>query len=317
MAFGNAEAMIIIEEKRGKNFYKLVLSPAPFNGGLIQDYKGDLPNSYSGYKKGEILPFWFKNNSWKFLAKGSKEWMKKNMPKIRQKINDETNNNSGQNNGNWEEVILEHQALKQQRFMSYHKIKILQGSPENGSPQEVVLRLEHLPVIPIREIPKPGTGEIQIIGNSEPTKVNSGFNTRGYEGGKRFGTLIHYNGPLREIKDFNFHIRHNQCKQIQFGLNFYKVSEGEVVGLINPAPLVFEIGPQKDWIRHPIPQGIKIDSDILVTLDVLAMNGKKKNIQGLFLSQANSKFKSEENRNLKEKWDFWAGNFAFYLTVVQ
>ena len=57
----NADGLIVIEVNKGKTSRRIVLTKAPYDGALIQDYKNGEPNAWSGFLRDDLLLMQFKN----------------------------------------------------------------------------------------------------------------------------------------------------------------------------------------------------------------------------------------------------------------
>ena len=320
VSFTTSDGMLIVEESRkgigGVKTFKLMLTPAPFDGRLIQTYAAGKPNSFSSYPKGSILPFWFKNNKWVFLGKGKDAWMAKHMRMIIDHINTLVPVHIVEDPSLYA-VIQENQDLKATQFLPALEPYASRMSENESEATDLPTApsLQNLPLIKLRPSSN-SQGKLIKVGRPNPSKWNSGFSGRDKAIGMKFGTIIPYEGSATQVHDINIHIAYGLFKRAKFAVNCYKVEDDTVIGLLNEQPIHFEVDQvEKTWIKHKLePNQLIIDSDVLITLELINVEGNSRN-QGLFLSLGSLNNRSSENRTQPKDWPFWNGSFAFYLTV--
>ncbi|MEM7512897.1 MAG: M56 family metallopeptidase, partial [Bacteroidota bacterium] len=220
------DLLVVTQRKKGKpeNSVKLILSPAPYDGNLIQSYVDGVPNSYSWHPKGDVLELWYKEGEWVFLARGTIKESKKILPMVAEQLQNKEDWVSKENNPQWWETIQENIHIKGDRFFKQDKEELSTKLEKAGLPPYnaiVATNLASLPVLTdapdISQI-----GEGTIIGKNAPTQTSSGFNNpKKYLDGPggnttTFGTALPYSGAPVKVNQLNFHIRHNGYKRISF-----------------------------------------------------------------------------------------------------
>lgn len=317
------DILVVTQRKKGKheNSIKLILSPAPYDGNLIQSYMAGNPNSFSWHPKGDVLELWYKEGKWVFLARGTTKESRKILPMVAEKLQTEKNWVNRDTNPSWWEIIQENIHIKGDRFYQQDKEELSTKLEKAGLPSyntAVATNLASLPVLTdafeISQI-----GAETFIGKNAPTQTSSGFNNPkkyldGLEGkGTTFGTALTYSGTKIKVNQLHFHIRHNGYKRISFEANLYEIKGGRVTGRINPSPILFDVENIKNWVTAGLSSPVTISSDVLVTLKVVDGEAKGRSA-GLFLSHDDSSYASMEDLTGQKDWGIWEGNFSFYLS---
>ncbi|MEL6191342.1 MAG: M56 family metallopeptidase [Bacteroidota bacterium] len=317
------DILVVTQRKKGKpeNSVKLILSPAPYDGNLIQSYMDGVPNSFSWHPKGDVLELWYKEGKWVFLARGTIKESKKILPMVAEQLRTEEAWVNQETNPNWWRTIQENIHIKGDRFFQEEKKDLSARLGKAGLPSyntALATNLNSLPVL-IRSIEANSIKKGALIGKNAPTKTSSGFNNpKKYSGGlagdgTTFGTAITYSGSPVRVNQLHFHVRHNGYKRISFEANLYEINEGRVTGKINPSPILFGVENIKGWVTADLSTPVTISSDVLVTLKVVDGDAKGRSV-GLFLSHDDSSYESMEDLTGQKDWGIWEGNFSFYLS---
>ncbi len=317
------DILVVTQRKKGKaeNSVKLILSPAPYDGNLIQSYMDGVPNSFSWHPKGDVLELWYKDGEWVFLARGTIKESKRMLPMVAEKLQTEQKWVNQETHPEWWKIVQENIHIKGDRFFQEDKKELSERLEKVGLPSmntAVATNLNSLPVL--ASSPEANSlGKGAFIGKNTPTKTSSGFNNpKKYSGGlggngTTFGTALNYAGSPVKVDQLNFHIRHNGYKRISFEANLYEIKEGGVSARINPSPILFGVENVKGWVTADLGTPITISSDVLVTLKVVEGEAKGRSV-GLFLSHDDSSYKTMEELTGQNDWGIWEGNFSFYLS---
>ena len=308
--FETLDAMVIIEEsKKGswKKSKKLLLTPAPFNGVLVQDFLGGVPNAFSGYRAGEILPFWYKNGEWVFRFNAHKKWLQSVGPQIVKRMMDGDVITASNKDQQWQQIIDSHQAIKKKRFVLPPKHSVVTDLFSSIDSSVAVLPTQ------VVSVPTPKiTGTTKVLGRNNPTKTTTGFG--GSNGvGKIFGSVIPYQGPSVQVDAFHFHVRYKRYDTVNLALNFYKLAHGKVLGLLHATPFNATVALLDGWNQIDLPEStLFMDSDILVTMEII---GSQPTHGGMFLSWDKEPYREPIPLSGLNIGGIQETNFSFYLTV--
>ncbi|MEM8901079.1 MAG: M56 family metallopeptidase, partial [Bacteroidota bacterium] len=317
------DILVVTQQKKGKpeNSIKLILSPAPYDGNLIQSYMDGVPNSFSWHPEGDVLELWYKEGEWVFLARGTIKESKKILPMVAEKLQTEGDWVNQETHPTWWETIQESIHIKGDRFFQQDKEELSTKLENAGLPPyntALATNLASLPVLTnVAEVSPLST--VTVIGKNAPTQTSSGFNNPKKHSDKlggnetTFGTALTYSGSPVMVNQLHFHIRHNGYKRISFEANLYEIKEGRVTGRINPSPILFGVENSKGWVTAEMGAPLAISSNVLVTLKVMDGEAKGRSV-GLFLSHDDSSYESMEDLTGQKDWGIWEGNFSFYLS---
>ena len=308
--FETADAMVIIEEsKKGtwKKSKKLMLTPAPFNGVLVQDFWDGVPNAFSGYRAGEILPFWYKNGEWVFRFNAHEKWLQSVGPQIVRQMMDGQVTPASSEDQQWQQIIDTHQAIKKKRFVLPPKHSVVTDHLSSIDTSVAVLPTQ------VVSVPTPKiTGITKVLGRNNPTKTTTGFG--GSNGvGKIFGSVIPYQGPSVQVDAFHFHVRYKRYDTVNLALNFYKLVHGEVMGLLHATPFNATVALLDGWNQIDLPAStLFMDSDVLVTMEII---GSQPTHGGMFLSWDKEPYRDPIPFSGLNIGGIQETNFSFYLTA--
>lgn len=313
ITFQSPGAMIVIEERKGgTKSNKLMLSPAPYDGGLIHNFMHGKPNAWSGYEENDILPFWYKNDEWVLLGKGKNSWMRNHMREVVMQLREDDAMVNEEEHDLWWAVIETHQEIKTNRYWPRKYFESVREKEKITL--EKAPSLDELPLLDRASIAFSGSRR-RDIGRTKATKVSSGFSGFTEVRGTRFGTVLPFSGTRAKIEQIHIHLKMLSYKSLKLAVDFYKVKDGEVQGKINRKASVIEVSEDKGWSSHLLnDKDLIIDSDILVTLEILDAEGKGK---AIFLSLADDAYPSLERITGQNGWDLREGNYAWYLTVSE
>ena len=317
IAVEDSESMVIIEETKGsgKN-YRLVITKAPYDGKIVQSYLNGKPNSNSGdYQKNDVVYLWTVNGEWEFLgAKKRNKWMSKRMEKVMVKLSQGVLKPANEKDKSWQELVQSQQQVKTERFVATEVLYPAEKFTAIVKPAK--------PAIDWEAIPYQSGTPFEPVSNWK--KLGETIATRGVTAncpvgrGTKYGRVIK-NMPPSILKSFNFKIRTNQHKSIEFKLHLYQLINGEVSHTILKKPIQsgkVESAKNK-WVRMELSRNkIYAKGDILAVLEVDQIHGQKKN-GCLSICQSIGLYDNPLEDYRMEDLGFMNHNFAFYFTTQQ
>lgn len=317
---GPGDLMVVRQTKKGKEgkTTELLFTPAPYKGKLIQTYLDGKANSWSSHQKGEKLKFWFKDGEWVFLGRGTAKLERKLFPRISAKLQEMEEGTQLDENG-WI-TIQKYRGIMTERFLvdeaEESLLNLLDSDNTISEVNATSASKSALQSLPVLGIPTKAPNNATVsgfIGRKSPSKVCSGFSGRGSGKGTVFGTVLSMGKEPIQAEALAFHLNYNGYKRISFEANFYQIENGDVLGRIHSQPIEFHISDEENWVEIPLQdQSFLVDSDLLITLEIIDSSGKAKK-EGIFFTLDNSPYRSLEDITGQKDWGIWEGNFSFYL----
>ncbi|WP_170110540.1 M56 family metallopeptidase [Flavilitoribacter nigricans] len=316
------EDMIIIQEVKGGKTYRLVISRAAFDGGLIQTYLNGQPNSWSGIPAGENLYLWTVDGEWKFLAKGLDRWKQEKLEAVMIRLRDKKDTawqSIGSGDDQWSQFMASQEAFMARRFVPRTELPKW-GSEDDklSSPVAVPvpeLQLHELPVRTPHQSSNATNDPIERIGNDRVSRVNSGWSgTHGK--GMRYGVLINKPAGIDQLTSFQFHLAHNLCRNATLQLFFYEVEQGRPVYQLSTDPVYVETGDRTGWISKDLRDlDLHAEGDVLAVIEVISYEGNKREKGGLFFSQSSGGKNPSSELTGAYRWDFTFVPLAAYFEI--
>ena len=314
----DAESMVIIKHNKGyRKQYCLVITKAPYDGRIVQNYKNGKPNSWSGnYRKNDIVYLWTVDKRWEFLGDQNRDkWMAKRMDKIRTKLTQsDFLKPANEKDFFWQQLVQSQQHLKERHFVANNLLFEEDSRFDWVATPTPSINWEAIPyqaTRPLKPIDKWGK-----IGNSLVLTSTTSASCPARKGLK-FGKVFR-NMPHSILKSFNFKIHTNQHKRIDFKLHLYQLVNGELSHRILSTPI--ESGTvensKKGWVRMELSQDkIYAEGDILAIIEVDHKTRKKWGC--LALNHGVGLYNVTKKKYSFDGLDFFNENFAFYFTVQQ
>jgi len=247
-------------------------------------------------------------------AKKRNKWMAKRMEKVMVKLSQGVLKPANEKDISWQELVLSQQQVKAERFVATEVLYPADKFVDVDKPAKPAIDWEAIPY-------QSGTPFEPVSNWKKPGKTIA---TRGVTAncpvgrGTKYGRVIKNMSPSI-LKSFNFKIRTNQHKNIEFKLHLYQLINGEVSHKILPKPIQsgkVESAKNK-WVRMELSRNkIYAKGDILAVLEVDQIHGKKKN-GCLSICQSMGLYDNPLEHYRMEDLGFMNHNFAFYFTTQQ
>jgi hypothetical protein len=316
--------MIIIEEKRktifGTKNYRMIITKAEFNGGLIVSFQDGKPNAWNGsYKVGDPLFLYYEEEEFRFLGKQKTKWIIENLAQLSGNIYMAANDKK-----RWQPIDANDSKIQQ-----YRKIKAYQYRPYEELPMndfehlpywKNMRHLEHPPFdfssVPVKEkkeMDQPIFSNNKKFGGHRKTRTRSGGNA--INENQKFGTLIPNLPDNIYLQDFNFHLRQNDFDKIIFSLYLYEVNDQGIQQSLLAEPITFE-ATFEGWIKLGLQEyNLRASGDVLAVLELSKLEGEV-GLDYIFFSTAQRSYNSFHDRTNQE-WGIWEENFAWYLNIQE
>ncbi len=311
------ESMVIIQERRKNKVYLMQITKAPYDGGMVIDWRDGKINAWNGgYHTGDPIYLFFIDEEWKFFGKSKQRWLSEHLQDINNRLMAAPYEKDWARIDASNQMIQEQIALKKMHYIPYDE---LPANHFESHPYWKNMRdLENPPfdyaALPVSK-PSPSAtvgkkGERKVGGTR---KTNSSTGGNAMNDGQKFGRIINEIPRGAKAQNFNFHLKYNQFETLHFQLHLYQVQDGAVVAKLHEQPLSIA-ATGKDWIQVPLDeQDIILTEDVLVILELRQRDGKKGEGHILF-SQTTGPYQNFHESTGKE-WGFWESNFAFYLDI--
>ena len=325
------EALILVEEKRktmfGEKTFKLLITKAPYNGGLVNTYSNGTPYAWSGgYKKGEPVLLWWVDDKWMgWSLRDRDEWISTRLNNIARNIEladyqDASFEMADSTSTSWWTVIQQQQQIQKDRFIADTSMTSPGGfmtwvTPTNKAASANMLRLKDIPYKALA-VSKTKSSK-KKLGRTIVSKTLCGCGGCSPITATQFGTLIKTNAPTSALNSFHFHLAKNTFESIQFELELYKVKNNEVLYRLTKNPVSFEVQQKEGWIETDLSAyDIPIQGDVLVLLKPIKVVGEPSSNSLFFsLSASHWLYKPFHKKNKQRLEDFWDGSFAMYFTT--
>ena len=156
------------------------------------------------------------------------------------------------------------------------------------------------------------------LGGYKKSVYNTGnSNTDSYGVGEEYGIKIKIDNYQYKIDKLNFHTKFNTMDSVLFRLNVYKVSESGFPGpsVLKNQILVKSYNGDK-WISVDVSdRNLKIENDVIVSIEPIRLWYDKKEDNQLFYSQCSNCGEGFHRLSSFSNWEKNAWPFAIYMDV--
>ncbi len=314
--------MVIIEEVRksifGEKRFRLIITKAPFNGGLIVSFLDGKPNSWNGsYKENDPMFLYYEEDEFRFLGNQKSKWINANL--------EELSNNvymAGRDKNQWKAIDEQDSKIQKYREMKAHQFRTYDDLPLNDFEhlpywknkrdlENPPFDFTSVPVAPMNENVQTKSSRIRKVGGTKKRKSASGGNA--FNIGDKYGSAIRKIPDGALLKNFNFHLKYMDFNSITFVLHLYQIDAQGIQQRLNDIPIVFD-STAKDWNQVDLTKyNIQAKGDILAMLEIVETDGNFGQ-DFLLFSMSNRKYISFHEQTGKD-WGFQEFDLAWYFEV--
>nr|MBX2871986.1 M56 family metallopeptidase [Saprospiraceae bacterium] len=221
------ESMVIIRERRKNKVYLMQITKAPYDGGMVIDWRDGKINAWNGgYHTGDPIYLFFIDDEWKFFGKSKLRWLSEHLPEINNRLMFAPYEKDWAKIDASDKMIQQQKELKEMHFVPYDKL------PANffeSMPYWKNMRDQENPPFDYASLPfyspSPSAtasrnGERKVGGTR---KVNSSTGGNAINDGQKFGRIIRKIPGGAKATNFNFHLKYNQFETLHFQLHLYQV----------------------------------------------------------------------------------------------
>ncbi|NRB50611.1 MAG: M56 family metallopeptidase [Saprospiraceae bacterium] len=311
------ESMIIIRERRKNKVYLMQITKAPYDGGIVVDWRDGKINAWNGgYHTGDPIYLFFIDEEWKFFGKSKRRWLGEHLSEINNRLMAAPYEKGWAPIDASDQMIQAQQELKKMHYVPYDELppNYFESLPYWKNMRDLANPPFDYSALPVDK-PSPSAKTVERrerkVGGMRTTNSSTGGNAM--NDGQKFGRIISHIPSGAKAQSFNFHLKYNQFETLHFELQLYQVKDNAVVAKLHEQPVSIAASG-KDWISLALDEhDIILTEEVLVILELRQRDGRKGEGHILF-SQANGPYQNFHEKTGLE-WGFWESNFAFYLDI--